>query len=107
MAHFVWARRALNSPKRRFPAPRATACLVHYLLLQKVTSRRSTLLKVPGPGGQWMEKPLAPDLTGVTAMPKDHQVLAGRECPFPPRRESCRGGPNVASWPKILTANPY
>jgi hypothetical protein len=29
----VWARRALHSQKRRFPAPRAAACLVHSLLL--------------------------------------------------------------------------
>jgi hypothetical protein len=29
---FVWARRALNRRKRRFPAPRAAACLVHDLV---------------------------------------------------------------------------
>ena len=29
---FVWARRALKHQKRRFPAPRAAACLVHYLV---------------------------------------------------------------------------
>ena len=29
---FVWARRPLNSAKRRFPAPRAAACVVHYLV---------------------------------------------------------------------------
>jgi hypothetical protein len=41
---FAWARRALNIPKRRFPAPRAAACLVHYLLLHKVTGTRFTIL---------------------------------------------------------------
>jgi hypothetical protein len=29
---FVPGRRALNGPNRRSPAPRATACLAHYLL---------------------------------------------------------------------------
>ena len=29
---FVWARRARRHRKRRFPAPRAAACLVHCLL---------------------------------------------------------------------------
>jgi hypothetical protein len=38
---FVWA---LNRQKRRFPAPRAAACLVHSLLVQKVTSPRFTIL---------------------------------------------------------------
>ena len=28
---FVWARRPPNGPLRWFPAPRAAACLVHYL----------------------------------------------------------------------------
>ena len=41
---FVWARRALSSQKRRFPAPRAAACLIHYLLLQNVTSTWFTVL---------------------------------------------------------------
>jgi hypothetical protein len=36
----AWGRGALNRGKRRFPAPRATVCLVHYLLLQKVTNPR-------------------------------------------------------------------
>jgi hypothetical protein len=34
----------LNPQKRRFPAPRAAACLVHCLLSQKVASPRSTIL---------------------------------------------------------------
>jgi hypothetical protein len=42
---FVWARRALNRRKRRFSAPRAAACLVHYpLTIAKVTSPRFTIL---------------------------------------------------------------
>ena len=36
--------RARTDPFRRFPAPRAAACLVHCLLLQKVTSPRLTIL---------------------------------------------------------------
>jgi hypothetical protein len=49
-AAFVWARRAPNLSKRRFPASRAAACLVHYLLLQKITSPRFTLLNFLAPG---------------------------------------------------------
>ena len=41
---FVWARRALNRQNWRLSAPRAAACLVHSLLLQKVTSPRFTIL---------------------------------------------------------------
>jgi hypothetical protein len=41
---FVWARSALYHTKRRLPAPRAAACLVHDLRLQKITSPRSTVL---------------------------------------------------------------
>jgi hypothetical protein len=47
---FVWARGALKRRKCRFPAPRAAACLVHYLLLQKVTSPRFTALNGLRPG---------------------------------------------------------
>ena len=54
---FVWARRGLNRRIRRFPAPRAAACLVHDLLSQKVTSPRFTTLKTavsgPGSGCSW------------------------------------------------------
>jgi hypothetical protein len=41
---FAWARGALRRPFRRSPGPRAAACLVHCLLLQTVTSPRSTTL---------------------------------------------------------------
>jgi hypothetical protein len=53
---FVWVRWALNSQKRRFPAPRAAASLVHCLLLQKVTSPRFTILNGsfrPGQGREY------------------------------------------------------
>ena len=49
---FVWPRGALNRRKRRFPAPRAATCLVHYLRSQMVTSPRFTILKVSGPGSR-------------------------------------------------------
>jgi hypothetical protein len=45
--------------KRRLPAPRAAACLVHGLLLQKVTSPRFTTLK------RRLQGPLAGPFTSV------------------------------------------
>jgi hypothetical protein len=39
----VWVRGALNSQTRRFPASRAAAGLVHYLLLQKINNPRFTI----------------------------------------------------------------
>jgi hypothetical protein len=41
---FLWARGALTRQKWRFPAPRAATCLVQYLLSQKDTSTRFTIL---------------------------------------------------------------
>ena len=40
----MWAHRALSIQKRWFLATRGAACLIHYLLLQKVTSPRFTIL---------------------------------------------------------------
>jgi hypothetical protein len=50
----AWARRTL---KRRFPAPRAAACLVHDLLLQTVTSPRFTILNGFRPPGAGLRDP--------------------------------------------------
>jgi hypothetical protein len=55
----VWARGALHRPKTAAAGPRAAACLVHGLLLQKVTSPRFTTLK------RRLQGPLAGPFTSV------------------------------------------
>jgi hypothetical protein len=68
---FVWACGVLSSPKRRFPALRAAACLVHYLLSQKVTSPHFTILNGPGAGARTTGSSRGTSTSARTRAPSD------------------------------------